>query len=395
MENKKSNLFKNTLILVIITLVAVAALAVVNQITKGPIEQAEINQKAEAYKVVYADANEFGEIDGLDKMIKKSTKLFEDNGLSGCTVTEALAVKNSSGDTEGYIIASTSPNGYGGEIDVAIGIKDGKLTGFTVISNSETAGLGSKCAEPDFQNQFKDKAAEVLSYTKTGASSDTEIDAISGATITTNAVTEAVNAAIIFYQSNFGGGVQEMAKPDLTEFYQKAYPGATDFADVENADKLVADFTANLESKYGLANCTVEEVKAVNGGEGYVISTTAIGFAKTAPIQIAIGIKDDKLMGFAVVNQMETPGYGAVCAEDEFTSQFAGKKVGVLTAKAGGTADDEIDAISGATFTTNGVTNAVNTAVLFYMDTFGDGAPEVSFESNGADATSGATVQAQ
>ena len=395
MENKKSNLFKNTLILVIITLVAVAALAVVNQITKGPIEQAEINQKAEAYKVVYADANEFGEIDGLDKMIKKSTKLFEDNGLSGCTVTEALAVKNSSGDTEGYIIASTSPNGYGGEIDVAIGIKDGKLTGFTVISNSETAGLGSKCAEPDFQNQFKDKAAEVLSYTKTGASSDTEIDAISGATITTNAVTEAVNAAIIFYQSNFGGGVQEMAKPDLTEFYQKAYPGATDFADVENADKLVADFTANLESKYGLANCTVEEVKAVNGGEGYVISTTAIGFAKTAPIQIAIGIKDDKLTGFAVVNQMETPGYGAACAEDDFTSQFTGKKVGVLTAKAGGTADDEIDAISGATFTTNGVTNAVNTAVLFYMDTFGDGAPEVSFESSGADAASGATVQAQ
>ena len=78
MENKKSNLFKNTFVLVIITLVAVAALAVVNQITKGPIEQAEINQKAEAYKVVYADANEFSEIDGLDKMIKNSTKLFED-----------------------------------------------------------------------------------------------------------------------------------------------------------------------------------------------------------------------------------------------------------------------------------------------------------------------------
>lgn len=70
MEKKKSGLFKNTLILVIITLVAVAALAVVNQITREPIEQAEINQKAEAYKVVYADATEFGEVDGLDKMIE-------------------------------------------------------------------------------------------------------------------------------------------------------------------------------------------------------------------------------------------------------------------------------------------------------------------------------------
>ena len=212
MEKKKSGLFKNTLILVIITLVAVAALAVVNQITRGPIEQAEINQKAAAYKVVYADATEFGEVDGLDKMIEKSTKLFNKNGLAGCAVTDALEVKSSNGDTEGYIIASSSPNGYGGEIDVAIGIKDGKLTGFTVISNSETAGLGSKCSEPDFQNQFKGKPAQTLSYTKSGATADTEIDAISGATITTNAVTEAVNAGIAFYQANFGGADSAQAQ---------------------------------------------------------------------------------------------------------------------------------------------------------------------------------------
>ncbi len=204
MENKKSNMFKNTLILVVITLVAVAALAVVNQITKEPIAQAEINQKAEAYKVVYADAVGFDEIDGLDKMIENSAMLFDDNGLSGCTVSDALAVKDANGNVEGYVISSTSPNGYGGEIQVAIGIKNGKLTGLTVISNSETPGLGSKCTESDFQNQFKNKSAEILSYTKSGASSDTEIDAISGATITTSAVTEAVNAAIVFYQSNFG-----------------------------------------------------------------------------------------------------------------------------------------------------------------------------------------------
>lgn len=204
MENKKSNMFKNTLILVVITLVAVAALAVVNQITNEPIAQAEINQKAEAYKAVYADAVGFDEIDGLDKMIENSTTLFDKNGLSGCTVSDALAVKDANGNVEGYVISSTSPNGYGGEIQVAIGIKSGKLTGFTVISNSETPGLGSKCTESDFQNQFKNKSAELLSYTKSGASSDTEIDAISGATVTTSAVTEAVNAAIVFYQSNFG-----------------------------------------------------------------------------------------------------------------------------------------------------------------------------------------------
>lgn len=206
MANKKSNILVNTLVLVIVTFVAVTALAVVNQITAEPIAQAEVNLKAEAYKVVYPDANEFAEIDGVDKMIEESAGLFDENGLGGCTVTDALAVKNAGGDTEGYIVVSTSPNGYGGEIQVAIGIKNEKITGFTTIKNSETAGLGSKCAEPEFTDQFAGKAATVLTYSKSGASGDTEIDAISGATITTNAVTEAVNAGVIFYQSNFGDG---------------------------------------------------------------------------------------------------------------------------------------------------------------------------------------------
>ena len=206
MAKKKNNIVVNTLILVVITLVAVALLAIVNQITMEPINQAEMNMKNEAYKVVYADASEFAEIDGADKMIEDSPQFLADNGFNGCTITDALAVKNSAGETEGYIIVSTSPKGYGGEIQVAFGIKDDVITGFTVIKNSETAGLGSKCTEPEFANQFAGKSASVLSYTKSGASSDTEIDAISGATITTNAVTEAVNAGLIFYQTNFAGG---------------------------------------------------------------------------------------------------------------------------------------------------------------------------------------------
>lgn len=202
MANKKSNIFTNTLVLVIITFIAVALLAVVNQITSAPIAQADENLKAQAYRAVYADADEFAEIDGAGKMMEDAQSLFSQNGLAGCTVTDALAVKNAGGDTEGYVIVSTSPSGYGGEIQVAIGIKDGTITGFTAIKNSETAGLGSKCTEPEFANQFAGKPAQALTYTKSGNASDTEIDAISGATITTNAVTEAVNAGILFYQQN-------------------------------------------------------------------------------------------------------------------------------------------------------------------------------------------------
>lgn len=386
-KNKKSNIFTNTLVLVIITFVAIAALAVVNQITAEPIAQAEVNQKAEAYKIVYADAGSFAEIDGVDKMLEDSAALLEENGFAGCTVTDALEVKSSSGDAQGYIIVSTSPNGYGGEIQVAFGIKDDKITGFTAIKNSETAGLGSKCTEPEFAGQFAGKAASILSYTKSGASSDTEIDAISGATITTNAVTEAVNAGIIFYQSNFNGGVQEIEAPDLSAYYNEAYPDAEEYADVENAAQLIED-SEKLLSECGLTDCTIQEVKAVNGGEGYVISSTGIGFAKTAPIQIAIGIKDNKLTGYSVVSQMETKGYGMVCDQEPFAGQFSGKKAKVL-------APDDIDAISGATYTTNGVRNAVNAAIVFYQTNFGDGDVDKSAiaDSGEVDTASGATVQ--
>ena len=383
MEKKKSSTLLNTVVLVVISVVAVALLAIVNQITLKPIEQADVNQKAEIYKVVYPGCDSFTEFDNAEEMISNSASLLEEKGLGNCKINDVL----------GYIVAATSSAGYGGDVEIAIGIKDGKITGFSSIKNSETAGLGAKCSEPEFTGQFAGKAASMLTYTKTGASSDTEIDAISGATITTNAVTQAVNAAIIFYQENFAGGAQDVAKPDLTEYYQKAYPGANTFDDIENSDKMIEDSATLLESN-GLSDCTIEEVKSVNGGEGYVISATGTGFAKTSPFQIAIGIKDNKITGFAVVSSTESEGYGAKMNDDSFTSQFAGKSVGIMTAKAGGTADNEIDAISGATITTNGVTKAVNAIVVFYQTNFGDASSidTSSLQQNAsADATAGAT----
>jgi electron transport complex protein RnfG len=201
MEKKKSNIFLNTLVLVVVTVVAIALLAIVNQITAQPIAQAEANAKVEVYRAVYPDANSFVEIDGADDMLSSISPVLASNGLSGCSVNEVLAVENSSNQQEGYVISATSPNGYGGDVQIAIGIKDGKLTGFSSVSNSETAGLGSKCSDEEFTQQFVGKPVSILTYTKTGASLDTEIDAISGATITTNAVTEATNSAILFYQT--------------------------------------------------------------------------------------------------------------------------------------------------------------------------------------------------
>ena len=80
MAKKKSGIILNTIVLVIVTLVCVSLLAVVNQITRGPIEQAEINARAEIYKVVYPDADAFAEADNTTEMLEKSAEVMKNAG---------------------------------------------------------------------------------------------------------------------------------------------------------------------------------------------------------------------------------------------------------------------------------------------------------------------------
>ena len=82
---------------------------------------------------------------------------------------------------------------------------DGTVNGISILSISETAGLGMQ-AEDILKPQFADKQVEKFEYTKNGAASENQIDAISGATITTNAVTNGVNAGLYYFQTKLGGG---------------------------------------------------------------------------------------------------------------------------------------------------------------------------------------------
>ena len=75
------------------------------------------------------------------------------------------------------------------------------LNGIEILSISETAGLGRKADTDDFKNQFSNKNVAQFNYTKSGAAAEYEIDAISGATITTNAMVNAVNAGLSYAKS--------------------------------------------------------------------------------------------------------------------------------------------------------------------------------------------------
>ena len=194
---KKNTIAKDTVRITLITLVAGFALGLVNEITKEPIAQQEAKAKAEACKAVFADADDFAAIEDLSG----AADALESAGLTGkADVNEAYEAKKG-GETVGYVITVTDHEGYGGDIQFSVGVStDDTLTGIPILSIGETAGLGMKAKNADFQEQFVGlPATGNLEYTKTGE--EGKIDALSGATVTTNAMTNGTNAAIAFYNS--------------------------------------------------------------------------------------------------------------------------------------------------------------------------------------------------
>ena len=203
-----NKIVRNTLILTAITVVSGLLLGVVYGITKEPIAEAQENTKQEAYRSVLSDASSFETMEDFDAA--DAASILEENGYSSDEITEVAEGIDDSGETVGYVVNVMSHEAYDGDLEVSVGIAaDGTVKGIEMLSISETAGLGMKADEAEFKDQFKDKNVEKFTYTKSGESGDDKIDAISGATITTNAVTNAVDSALVYFQNELGGGVNE------------------------------------------------------------------------------------------------------------------------------------------------------------------------------------------
>ena len=198
-----NKIVKNTLILTAITVVSGLLLGVVYDITKEPIAQAQENTKQEAYRAVLSDASSF---EAVDFDADSASSLLSENGYTSDEITGVVEGTDDSGETVGYVISVQSGEAYDSTLELSVGIAtDGTVKGVEMLDISETAGLGMKADEAEFKDQFKDKNVEKFTYTKTGEDGDDMIDAISGATITTNAVTNAVDSALVYYQNELGG----------------------------------------------------------------------------------------------------------------------------------------------------------------------------------------------
>ncbi len=198
-----NKIIKDACILFAITLVAGILLGAVYDITKTPIANQNEKAKQEAYRAVMADADKFEEIDGFSASDGATSYLAKgDEDYSADEITEVVAgVKDNK--IIGFVVTVVAGDGYGGDIKFSVGVKaDGTYSGTSILSISETAGLGMRAkTDPTFLGQLEGKKVSKFNVVKdgTGSSADDKVDAIGGSTITSKAVVKGVNAALTVY----------------------------------------------------------------------------------------------------------------------------------------------------------------------------------------------------
>lgn len=189
--SKAREIIKISLILFLITSISALLLAFVNEKTAPLIAQNSEKKTQEALKGVMSLADVFEEID-ID---------FESDDY---TIDKVYKAKSSDGNVIG-VCSIIETKGYDVGLKSAVGVdSEGKVTGVEIISHKETPGLGANAEKEDFRSQYIGKSGE-LSVVKADAS-ESEINAISGATMTSKGVTRAVNGAIEIAEKVIGGG---------------------------------------------------------------------------------------------------------------------------------------------------------------------------------------------
>ena len=171
-----------TVTLLLITGVMAALLGGVNAVTEDRIDQIRAEKATQALSAVLPDA----------ESAREKTDFTDPAGQ----ITQIYASET------GYAIQLTVA-GFGGDIDMMVGVsKTGEVLGISIISHTETAGLGAVAAAKTSKGQaFRDQFAGMsgqLAVTKDGG----QVDAISSATITSRAVTDGVNAALAWVAQN-------------------------------------------------------------------------------------------------------------------------------------------------------------------------------------------------
>ena len=238
------------------------------------------------------------------------------------TDTTGYIKKAYKADASGYVF-SVSVQGFHANIDFLIGIKsDNTVAGYIVTAISDSSGYGMKVSEAAFINSVVGKSI-------TG-----QFDLITGATISSSAVVNGIEAAIGSYQALTSGGVSDTIKTSL----QQIFPTVNNFSVVSFTDS-----TGYVKAAY----------KA--GTSGYVFSIQVQGYRNR--IEYLVGISpSNTIAGYKVTYVNDTPGRGMKVGETAFINSIIGKPMA-----------GPFDTISGATISSRAVIKGIGSAVAVYQ----------------------------
>jgi electron transport complex protein RnfG len=189
MSKKESTFMNMTITLLVITLIAGVSLGFINDLTVGPKAQAKLERKISALKNVLPEFNN-NPVDDV-KLIKS------DIAKDSIEIYTAFLDKEQTGTA----VVSSSEKGYGGLVKIMVGFTpDGVIKNITVLEQKETPGLGTKMKGEKFIRQFRGKNPS--SYNLKVKKDQGDVDALTGATITTRAFSEATQMAYDVFVEN-------------------------------------------------------------------------------------------------------------------------------------------------------------------------------------------------
>ena len=185
--------------LTLIAAIAGVALSGVYSMTKDTIEEQKLLAEAASYREVCPEAESFEISEAAKAKLEELDGANWGTDFGSTRINEVFVGKDASGNLAGYAL-SVSSKGFGGDVTMALGLTpEGKVSKIAFTELNETAGLGMRADEAAFKDQFPGKSGSIA-YGSDG------VEAMSGATVTSTAAANAVNAGLNFYETVLKGG---------------------------------------------------------------------------------------------------------------------------------------------------------------------------------------------
>ena len=204
-KERKKAIPKPVIILLVITLIAGLALSGVYVMTKDTIEENKAAANKAALMQVLPEAVDFTTDAELQARLAAQGDSYNPS-FGGAKIQGAAVGVDASGNVVGYAVTVFNSDSYDGGLTLVVGIRaDGTVNSISFTELHDTAGMGMKCGDPEFKDQFNNVKVEKFTLNKAGGSTEDDvIDSVSGASMTSGAVVNAVNAALEFVSDRIG-----------------------------------------------------------------------------------------------------------------------------------------------------------------------------------------------